>query len=335
MQETTPEQSARLQSFAEQRDVLQGEVTSLTKEKDTLSAVNKELTQTNASLVAEIASNDNKLKNYLDGIQEQVEAAYAQKRIADNERIEAESKAKSALRELDLIVGLVSNLKDMTSGVENTAAEINGNLDNDNIKTGANISGTKLGALTTPLSALDANGRGGWITGVLAAPNTVTYNGNRNYSLVFNSTDYTDEISPGMRLKATRTVTAPTQCTDLEAGSTQYYNKTSPSGMTFTDDFVVSAWIKLESYGTNIIASRFNGTSGWQLYLDANGRLTLAGYNAGAGNTSYVISYSSVPLGKWVHIAAQLDMSSFTATTTTSYIMFDGVDVAEVPGVSQ
>ena len=128
MQETTPEQSARLQSFAEQRDVLQGEVTSLTKEKDTLSAVNKELTQTNASLVAEIASNDNKLKNYLDGIQEQVEAAYAQKRIADNERIEAESKAKSALRELDLIVGLVSNLKDMTSGIENTAAEVNSNL---------------------------------------------------------------------------------------------------------------------------------------------------------------------------------------------------------------
>ena len=128
MQETTPEQSARLQSFAEQRDVLQGEVTSLTKEKDTLSAVNKELTQTNASLVAEIASNDNKLKNYLDGIQEQVEAAYAQKRIADNERIEAELKAKSALRELDLITALVSKLKDMTSGVENTAAEINGNL---------------------------------------------------------------------------------------------------------------------------------------------------------------------------------------------------------------
>jgi hypothetical protein len=32
-------------------------------------------------------------------------------------------------------------------------------------------------------------------------------------------------------------------------------------------------------------------------------------------------------MGKWVHVTAQLDMSAFTATTTTSYIMFDGLDV--------
>lgn len=168
----------------------------------------------------------------------------------------------------------------------------------------------------------------GWTTG-LPTPNTVTANGNRNYSLVFNSTDLTSYISNGMRLKLTRTVTAPTQCTDLESGSSQYYSKSSPSGMTFTDDFVVSAWVKLESYGAvQSIASRYNGTSGWDFTIQANGQVLIAGYNGGAANVSYLNSYASIPLNKWVHVAAQLDMSAFTATTTTSYIMIDGLDVA-------
>lgn len=158
-------------------------------------------------------------------------------------------------------------------------------------------------------------------------PNTVTANGNRSYDLVFNSTDLTDTVSPGMRLKLTRTVTAPTQCTDLEASSSQYYSKTSPAGMTFTDDFVVSAWIKLESYVASSIASRYNGTSGWDFQINASGQVRLVGVNASSANTSEVVSYQSVPLGKWVHVAAQLDMSAFTATTTTSYVMIDGVNV--------
>lgn len=160
-------------------------------------------------------------------------------------------------------------------------------------------------------------------------PNTVTYNGNRSYSLVYNSVDLTSTVSPGMRLKHTRLVTAPTQCTSLN-GTTQYYSKTSPSAMTFTDDFVVSAWVKLSSYpATNwgTIASRYNGTSGWRLYVDTSGAVQLAGLSGGAANFSRVISYQSVPLNKWVHITAQLDMSAFTATTTTSYVMIDGVDV--------
>jgi hypothetical protein len=130
-----------------------------------------------------------------------------------------------------------------------------------------------------------------------------------------------------MRLRTTRTSAAPNQCTSLN-GSTQYYSKTSPAGMTFTDDFTVSAWIKLTSYGTSsVIASRYNGTSGWRFTLNTTGQLTLEGYNAGAGNISYVSSYNSIPLNKWVHVAAQLDMSAFTATTITSYTMINGVDV--------
>lgn len=167
----------------------------------------------------------------------------------------------------------------------------------------------------------------GWISNVLAAPNTVSYNGGNNYTLTFNSLDYTPYLYDGMKIMATRTATAPTKCTSLN-GSTQYYNKTSPSGMTFTDDFVVSAWIKISSYAASQIVSRYNGTSGWQLRLESTGQVTLIGSNAGGSNFSYVQSYQSIPLNKWVHIAAQLDMSTFTATTTTSYVMIDGVDVA-------
>lgn len=171
----------------------------------------------------------------------------------------------------------------------------------------------------------------GWID-LGYTPNTITYNGNRSYDLVFNSVNLTSTVSTGMRLKNTRLVTAPTQCTDLEASSSQYYSKTSPAGMTFTDDFVVSAWVKLEDYGTpgvsiKNIASRYNGTSGWQFYVDTAGQVSLIGRNAGSANYSFVQSYQSIPLGKWVHVAAQLDMSAFTATTTTSYVMIDGVDV--------
>lgn len=157
-------------------------------------------------------------------------------------------------------------------------------------------------------------------------PSTVTANGNRSYDLVFNSTNLTGTLSAGMRLKIRRLVTAPTQCTSLN-GTTQYYSKSSPAGMTFTDDFTVSAWVKLESYVALTIASRWNGTSGWTMDINASGQIQLVGFNAGAGNNSYLLSYQSIPLNKWVHVAAQLDMSSFTATTTTSYAMIDGVDV--------
>jgi hypothetical protein len=86
--------------------------------------------------------------------------------------------------------------------------------------------------------------------------------------------------------------------------------------------------MKLSSYGaSSVIASRYNGTSGWRFTVNSLGQVTLEGYNAGAGNISYVSSYQSIPLNKWVHLAAQLDMSTFTATTSTSYVMFDGLDV--------
>lgn len=195
--------------------------------------------------------------------------------------------------------------------------------------THAAITADSISATTGTFTSITVSGTAtsqGW-TALGQVPNTVTANGNRNYDLVFNSVDLTSTLSPGMKLQLSRTVAAPTQCTSLN-GTTQYFSKSSPSGMTFTDDFVVSAWIKLSSYALGAIASRYNGTSGWSFAVNASGQVTMTGVNGGAANTSSVTSYASVPLNKWVHVTAQLDMSTFTATTTTSYIMIDGVDVA-------
>ena len=159
-------------------------------------------------------------------------------------------------------------------------------------------------------------------------PNTVTALGNRSYSLVFNSTDLTSTLSAGMRLRATRLVAAPTQVTSLSG--TKYWSKATPNKFSFTDDFVIDVVISPSSYALGTIVSVYNGTSGWALRMNASGQIQLIGYNAGAANFSQVLSYQSVGLNKETRITAQLDMSAFTATTTTSYVMFDGIDVPSI-----
>lgn len=130
----------------------------------------------------------------------------------------------------------------------------------------------------------------GW-TNLGRTVSSITNNGNRNYTVGF-SDELATKLSPGMRLKLTRTVAASTQCADLESGSTQYFNDTTVSGITFTDDFCAGAWIKLESYtGTQQgIISRYNGTSGWSLRINASGQVELLGNNAGSANYSRITS---------------------------------------------
>src|SRR5688572_21326189 len=113
---------------------------------------------------------------------------------------------------------------------------INGLLDDDNI---AELSGTKITAGTLPISALDATFQTGWI----AAGETWAYGanaGNKEFTITITG-DKTAKYSPGMRVRLARSVTPPTQCTDLEASSTQYANDTSVSGIVFTDDFTIEA----------------------------------------------------------------------------------------------
>ncbi len=194
--------------------------------------------------------------------------------------------------------------------------------------THTNVTATSVTATTgtfTTLSIAGTGTGGGWDGALSGTVTAVTNNGNRNYDLT-TSADNQALISPGMRLRTTRTVAAPTQCATFD-GVNDYFSKTTPAGMTFTDDFVAGAWVKLSSYAAGSIVSRYNGTSGWELRVDATGQIVLSGYNAAAGNYRNVTTYQSIPLNKWVHISAQLDMSAFTATTTTCYVMIDGVDV--------
>lgn len=171
----------------------------------------------------------------------------------------------------------------------------------------------------TAANFLQSGGAGaeGWTLG-LPTPNTVTYNGNRSYDLVFNGDDITDTVSPGMRLRTTRTVAAPTQCADLEAGSNQYFSKSSPAGMTFTDDFTCMAWVKLESYAIGGIISRYDGSNGWIFNVNASGQMEM--FADGADN-QLVRSYQSLPLNKWVHVAATMDMNNMA----NSVMYIDGV----------
>lgn len=157
------------------------------------------------------------------------------------------------------------------------------------------------------------------------APNTVTALGNRSYSLVFNSTDLTATLSVGTRLRLTRNTAAPNQCSSLN-GTNQNWSKAAPAAMTFVNNFTTSAWVKIPVYADGGVISRYNGTSGWILEIGPNGNVLLTGLNAGAANFSRVAGSQAIPLNRWVHIAAQLDMATFTATPTTSYVMIDGLD---------
>lgn len=159
-----------------------------------------------------------------------------------------------------------------------------------------------------------------------AVPTAIVCNGNRSYSLTWAASIIADK-SVGMRNKYTRTVTAPTQCADLESGSSQYFSRASASvsGMTFTDDYTISAWIKLESYtgSTQVIISRNTtaGQNGWRFFINASGQLTIDGITS-SGNVKQYLTYQSVPLGKWVHVAGSLDMSGAAAA-----IYIDGISV--------
>ena len=201
-------------------------------------------------------------------------------------------------------------------------------VEHDQDGTHSDITATSITATTGTFTNLTIAGTAsaeGW-SPLGATPNTVTANGNRSYDLVFNGTDLTDTITEGMRLRTARTVAAPSQCATFD-GINDYFSKSSPTGMTFTDDFVVSAWVKLSSYVAGIILSRFNGTSGWRLSVTASGQLETVAWNGGASNFKQTLSYQSIPLNRWVHVAAQVDMSTHTATPTTNYMMIDGVDV--------
>ena len=219
--------------------------------------------------------------------------------------------------------GTSADAADVNNQINAILAVVNGQLDYDNIANGG-ITNVKLAGGIT-IDKLAASALQGWAP-ISAAPNSVTPYGNGFFDVVWNSLDLTSVIGRNMKLRFQRSVAAPPMSALLN-GSTHYFSKSSPAGTSFTDDFTASAWIKLDSYGsTNTIVSRYNGTSGWAFYIDTLGRVVLAGNNAGGSNYRYVVSHQSIPVGKWVHVAAQLDMSGFT--TATCKVFINGAEVA-------
>ena len=195
----------------------------------------------------------------------------------------------------------------------------------DGILVSHNQDGTLITQAVRDALNLDSGSSDGW-TPFGYSLTSITALGNRSYTAVVSGVDTTGTTSVGMRLKLPRTVTAPTGSITLN-GTTQYGSKSSPTGVSFTDDFTVSAWVKLSSYnGTEcVIVSRYDGTNGWRLITQASGQVEVTAFGTGGATFRQVISYQSIPLNKWVHISGTMDMSSFT--TATNKIMIDGVDV--------
>lgn len=219
--------------------------------------------------------------------------------------------------------GTNADVRDYNDPIQQIIAGLNGQLDDNNI---ASLNGSKITANTLPEAALTDALKTGWLT-QSTLPTSIVALGNRSYTVNYGSS-VAGIKSPGMRNRFTRQTVVPNQSASLN-GSNQYFVKTSPNKMTWTDDFSDSAWVKLTSYpaGDVGIVSRVNGTQGWWFGINSSGQLILSGHNGGLTNYSRVISVRSLPLNRWIHVVGQLDMSAFTATPTTSYTMFDGVDV--------
>lgn len=192
------------------------------------------------------------------------------------------------------------------------------------------VVGDQIAATVTAktLEDVDKN-NSGWqsLADVILSVSTGYNKGNKEYDIT-TSSDVSSLVSAGMRLKVSRGTTAPTQCTDLELSSSQYASKTTPSGITFTDDFTCEAWIKVESYGGDMgIISRFDGSNGFIMYVASTGVLRLYGDGAATREFSTI---QSLPIGKWIHVAATLDMSTGTGAI---YINGASVSIASTGGV--
>lgn len=140
--------------------------------------------------------------------------------------------------------------------------------------------------------------------------------------------DLSAVLSPGMRMQLTRGTTAPTQCMSFVSASSQYGLKTSPSGLSFTTAFTTEAWVYLNSYGggadsgnEQFVVGRDNGSfNGWSMKISRNGQILIATYSS-AGAYREQASIQSIPLKRWVHLAA-----NWTSSTFNTYL--NGVSLA-------
>lgn len=176
--------------------------------------------------------------------------------------------------------------------------------------------------------------QGDW-RGVGAATASVAsgYNkGSKEFVVRIPNLDLRNTVPVGSRFQVTRNTVLPAYVScDFEASANQFASDASVAGHTFTDDFTVEANLYVESspYGSDVIfAARSDGNSGWWFGINGNGQIVLNGHNGAAGNFTRVVSYESIPVGRWVHVAAKLDMSTAGVSETTSQIYIDTEPVA-------
>ena len=157
-----------------------------------------------------------------------------------------------------------------------------------------------------------------WKAGLLPAVSSVTENGNRSADITFAST-VASILTPGMRIRTSRTVAAPTGSLTLN-GTNQSASRTGTitglsTGATWT--FKIKA--KLNSYKTQILAAFDDGSTNiLQLYANSSGQIILA--SGTYANQDTVTSYQSHPLGKFFEVTVNIQMGS-----TAGEVTMDGI----------
>ena len=178
---------------------------------------------------------------------------------------------------------------------------------------------TALGISSSPTS--------GWnLLNAGVAPASTINNGAGSYTLQYNGVDLTPVLSAGMRLLATHTAN-PIQSAKFD-GSTQYFTKVAPAGITFTDTFSIGCYVKLAAYSSSVqtLVRRGLSASGFALDIDITGVVRCYG-TLSTGNYKGFSSNQSIPLNKNVHIVATYSMS-----TGTGNMYFNGVLVSTFVG---
>jgi hypothetical protein len=157
-------------------------------------------------------------------------------------------------------------------------------------------------------------------------PTVVSSNGQKEHVIRYSGVDYRTTLGEGTKLRIPRTGTTPTTSMAFVAASSQYAVKTSPTGITFTDDFTLEAWVYVDSFSQQTIIGKYNlaADDGFTLSVNPVGAVTI--YAAGAaGAVRRTDTYQSITTGKWTHIAATMD-----ASAGASRILIDGIEVPAV-----
>lgn len=115
-----------------------------------------------------------------------------------------------------------------------------------------------------------------------------------------------------------------THSLDLERSSTQYasISDASQTGLDFTGDFTIEAWIKLEQLpstaGGNMVIVSKDDVNNRCYNLDIKGsddKLSIQYFSGGSVNRHQMnLAFDSGDVGTWVHVAVSVDVSAETAT---------------------